>query len=48
MSTGTIVWLGLLTLALIAHMFKDAREFRKIATLERSVNNLEERANKSI
>lgn len=28
------IWLGLLTLALAAHMVKDAQEFKKIKRLE--------------
>ncbi len=36
----TTVWLAILTVALIAHMFKDASEFRKIAALEEQVRKL--------
>jgi hypothetical protein len=31
------VWLGILTLALAAHMMKDAKEFKKIERLEKKV-----------
>ncbi|HXF05139.1 MAG TPA: hypothetical protein VNM72_06960 [Blastocatellia bacterium] len=38
-----VIWLGILTLALIAHMIKDAREFKKIKRLEEEVAALKKR-----
>lgn len=38
-----IIWLGILTLALIAHMIKDAQEFKKIKRLEEEVAELKRR-----
>ncbi len=35
-----IAWLALLSLALIAHMFKDAAEFKKIQKLDSEVSEL--------
>jgi hypothetical protein len=32
-----VIWLALLMIALIAHMIKDATEFRKIRRLEQDV-----------
>ncbi len=32
-----VIWLAILTVALIAHMIKDAQEFRKIRKLEEEV-----------
>lgn len=32
-----VIWLAILTIALIAHMIKDAMEFRKIRRLEEEV-----------
>jgi hypothetical protein len=34
------VWLGILTVALVAHMFKDAGEFKKIARLEEAIGKM--------
>ncbi len=36
------IWCGVLTVALIAHMFKDATEFRKIKQLQDDVGQLKE------
>lgn len=38
-----VIWLGILTLALIAHMIKDAQEFKKIKRLEDEVAQLKKR-----
>lgn len=38
----TTIWLAILTVALLAHMFKDAAEFRRIAALEEQVKRLKE------
>lgn len=37
------IWLALLTLALVAHMIKDAMEFKKIKKLEEEVGELKRR-----
>lgn len=34
------IWLGLLTLALVAHMIRDAQEFSKIRRLQDDVTGL--------
>ena len=44
MSTGTIIWLALLTVALIAHMIKDGTEFKKIKNLEDEIAQLKQRS----
>ena len=41
--SGEWIWLAVLTLALIAHMIKDAMEFKKIKKLEEEVGKLKER-----
>ena len=41
--SGAWIWLAVLTLALIAHMIKDAMEFKKIKKLEEEVGKLKER-----
>jgi hypothetical protein len=38
-----IVWLALLTIALVAHMIKDAQEFKKIKRLEDELAELKRR-----
>jgi hypothetical protein len=38
-----LIWLVVLTLALIAHMFKDAAEFKKIKKLEEEIGQLKGR-----
>jgi hypothetical protein len=35
-----LIWLGVLTLALAAHMLKDAQEFKKIKKLEKELARL--------
>ncbi len=37
------IWLAILTLALVAHMIKDAAEFRKIKKLEEEIGELKRR-----
>ncbi len=40
--TTLTIWCGVLTVALIAHMIKDAMEFRKIKQLQDDVGQLKE------
>lgn len=39
-TTALTIWCGLLTVALIAHMIKDATEFKKIKQLQQDVADL--------
>lgn len=40
MMNWELIWLALLTVALIAHMIKDAMEFKKIKKLEEEISQL--------
>jgi hypothetical protein len=40
MGTATLVWLVMLSLGLIAHMIKDATEFKKIEKLQKEIERL--------
>jgi hypothetical protein len=40
MGTATLIWLIVLSVALIAHMIKDATEFKKIQDLQNEIERL--------
>jgi len=40
MGTATLIWLIILSVVLIAHMIKDATEFKKIQQLQNEIERL--------
>jgi hypothetical protein len=40
MGIATLIWLVILSVALIAHMIKDATEFKKIQQLQNEIDRL--------
>jgi hypothetical protein len=40
MGTATLIWLIILSIVMIAHMIKDATEFKKIQQLQNEIDRL--------
>ncbi len=43
MSTVTLIWLIILTIGVVAHMIKDATEFKKIQQLQQEIDRLKQK-----